>query len=89
MELFFLGLIIGEIISNYISPVLQALGEEILLRIERRKTCILNDIKIMKDDIEEEEPTTYRKIGFSTEDGDYTNGEDCEEENTTEKKKQR
>ena len=46
MELFFLGLIIGEIISDYISPILQAFGEEILLRIERRKTCILNDIKI-------------------------------------------
>ena len=86
MELFFLGLIIGEIISDYISPILQAFGEEILLRIERRKTCILNDIKIIKDDIEEE-PMTYRKIGFSTEDGDYTNGEDCEEENTTEEKK--
>ena len=53
MELFFLGLIIGEIISDYISPILQAFGEEILLRIERRKTCILNDIKIIKDDIEE------------------------------------
>ena len=86
MELFFLGLIIGEIISDYISPILQAFGEEILLRIERRKTCILNDIKIIKDDIEEE-PMAYRKIGFSTEDGDYTNGEDCEEDNTTEKKK--
>ena len=80
MELFFLGLIIGEIISDYISPVLQAFGEEILLRIERRKTCILNDIKIIKDDIEEE-PMTYRKIGFSTEDGDYTNGENEEDDN--------
>lgn len=80
MELFFLGLIIGEIISDYISPILQAFGEEILLRIERRKTCILNDIKIIKDDIEEE-PTTYRKIGFSTEDGDYTNGENEEDDN--------
>ena len=79
MELFFLGLIIGEIISDYISPILQAFGEEILLRIERRKTCILNDIKIIKDDIEEE-PMTYRKIGFSTEDGDYTNGEDEEDD---------
>ena len=86
MELFFLGLIIGEIISDYISPVLQAFGEEILLRIERRKTCILNDIKIIKDDIEGE-PMAYRKIGFSTEDGDYTNGEGCEEENATEEKK--
>lgn len=80
MELFFLGLIIGEIISDYISPILQAFGEEILLRIERRKTCILNDIKIIKDDIEEE-PITYRKIGFSTEDGDYTNGENEEDDN--------
>nr|DAQ36236.1 MAG TPA: hypothetical protein [Caudoviricetes sp.] len=80
MELFFLGLIIGEIISDYISPILQAFGEEILLRIERRKTCILNDIKIIKDDIEEE-PMTYRKIGFSTEDGDYTNGENEEDDN--------
>lgn len=80
MELFFLGLIIGEIISDYISPILQAFGEEILLRIERRKTCILNDIKIIKDDIEEE-PMTYRKIGFSTEDGDYTNGENEEDNN--------
>lgn len=79
MELFFLGLIIGEIISDYISPILQAFGEEILLRIERRKTCILNDIKIIKDDIEEE-PMTYRKIGFSTEDGDYTNGENEEDD---------
>ena len=79
MELFFLGLIIGEIISDYISPILQAFGEEILLRIERRKTCILNDIKIIKDDIEEE-PRTYRKIGFSTEDGDYTNGENEEDD---------
>ena len=79
MELFFLGLIIGEIISDYISPILQAYGEEILLRIERRKTCILNDIKIIKDDIEEE-PMTYRKIGFSTEDGDYTNGENEEDD---------
>lgn len=81
MELFFLGLIIGEIISDYISPVLQALGEEILLRIERRKTCILSDIKMIKDEIEEEEPETYRKIGFSTEDGDYTNGENEEDNN--------
>lgn len=80
MELFFLGLIIGEIISDYISPILQAFGEEILLRIERRKTCILNDIKIIKDDIEEE-PMTYRKIGFSTGDGDYTNGENEEDDN--------
>ena len=80
MELFFLGLIIGEIISDYISPILQAFGQEILLRIERRKTCILNDIKIIKDDIEEE-PMTYRKIGFSTEDGDYTNGENEEDDN--------
>lgn len=80
MELFFLGLIIGEIISDYISPILQAFGEEILLRIERRKTCILNDIKIIKDDIEEE-PMTYRRIGFSTEDGDYTNGENEEDDN--------
>ena len=80
MELFFLGLIIGEIISDYISPILQAFGEEILLRIERRKTCILNDIKIIKNDIEEE-PMTYRKIGFSTEDGDYTNGENEEDDN--------
>ena len=80
MELFFLGLIIGEIISDYISSILQAFGEEILLRIERRKTCILNDIKIIKDDIEEE-PMTYRKIGFSTEDGDYTNGENEEDDN--------
>lgn len=80
MELFFLGLIIGEIISDYISPILQAFGEEILLKIERRKTCILNDIKIIKDDIEEE-PMTYRKIGFSTEDGDYTNGENEEDDN--------
>lgn len=80
MELFFLGLIIGEIISDYISPILQAFGEEILLRIERRKTCILNDIKIIKDDIEEE-PMTYRKIGFSTEDGGYTNGENEEDDN--------
>ena len=79
MELFFLGLIIGETISDYISPILQAFGEEILLRIERRKTCILNDIKIIKDDIEEE-PMTYRKIGFSTEDGDYTNGENEEDD---------
>lgn len=79
MELFFLGLIIGKIISDYISPILQAFGEEILLRIERRKTCILNDIKIIKDDIEEE-PMTYRKIGFSTEDGDYTNGENEEDD---------
>lgn len=79
MELFFLGLIIGEIISDYISPILQAFGEEILLRIERRKTCILNDIKIIKDDIEEE-PMTYRKIGFSTEGGDYTNGENEEDD---------
>ena len=79
MELFFLGLIIGEIISDYISPILQAFGEEILLRIERRKTCILNDIKIIKDDIEEE-PVTYRKIGFSSEVADYTNGEDDEDD---------
>ena len=79
MELFFLGLIISEIISDYISPILKAFEEEILLRIERRKTCILNDIKIIKDDIEEE-PMTYRKIGFSTEDGDYTNGENEEDD---------
>ena len=81
MELFFLGLIIGGIIKDYISPILQALGEEVLLRVERRKTCILNDIKIIKDDIEEEEPETYRKIGFSTEDGDYTNGKNEEGNN--------
>ena len=34
---------------------------------------------IINDDIEEE-PMTYRKIGFSTEDGDYTNGENEEDD---------
>ena len=85
MEMFLLGFIVGEILNSYVAPILQALGEEILLKIERRKSYILGDIKIINEEMEIESPEEKRIIGFSTEDGDYKNGNDCEEEeNTTE-----
>lgn len=92
MEFFLLGFIIGEIITSYISPIVQALGELILLNIEKHKSYLLSEIKIINDEIEEDNNLSEdRRIGFSTEVGDYKNGNDNEEEkeDTTEEKEQR
>lgn len=93
MEFFLLGFIIGEIITSYISPIVQALGELILLNIEKHKSYLLSEIKIINDEREEDNDNLgeSRHIGFSTEVGDYRNGNDNEEEkeDTTEEKEQR
>lgn len=91
MEFFLLGFIIGEIITSYISPIVQALGELILLNIEKHKSYLLSEIKIINDEIEDDNLGESRHIGFSTEVGDYKNGNDNEEEkeDTTEEKEQR